>query len=144
MMSSPFLPRGVCYSLRNSSKLPQGGSFLHVSLGSTVYMDRAKATKDIHRGLCTESFYTGWQGRAHMRTKPLFRHSEVGLFYWVLNGFCVPCTVVPRAKRTAPGNSFSSVPFGFIEEKWTLFYKCKRTKGTSIWQGSVSTHLADQ
>lgn len=105
MMSSPFLPTRVCYSLRNPSKLPQGSSFLNVSLGSTVWMDRAKATKDIHRGLCTESSYTGWQERAHMRTKPLFRHSEVGLFYRALNGFCVPCTVVPSSKRTAPGNS---------------------------------------
>lgn len=133
MMSSPFLPRRVCYSLRNPSKLPQGGPFLYASLGSMVWMDRAKVTKDIHRGLCTESSYTGWQGKAHMRIKPLFRHSAVGLSYWALNWFCALCTEVPRAKGTAPGNSFSPVPFGFIKEKWTLFYKCKRTRGTSIW-----------
>lgn len=115
MMSNLFLPRRVCYGLRNPSKLPQGGP-----IGSTVWVDGAKATKDIHRGLCTESSYTG-------------RHSAEGLSYRALNGFCAPCTVVPRAKGTAPGNSFFPVLFGFIKEKWILSHKCKRTRGTSIW-----------
>lgn len=79
----PFPAQSVCYSLRNPSKLLQGGPFLYVSLASTVWMDRAKTTKDIHRGLCTESSYTGRQGRAYVRTIPLnlYRHSAEGLSY---------------------------------------------------------------
>lgn len=79
----PFPAQSVYDSLRNPSKLPQGGPFLYVSLGSTVWMDRANATKDIHRGLCTENSCTGWQGRAYVGTIPLnlFRHSAVGLSY---------------------------------------------------------------